>query len=176
MATRIGKPVRARPLVALITGASSGIGEALAHRVARVGHDLVRVARNADKLRALADTLAPEHGIKAWVAPADLLDPGAAAELAAAMQRARRAIDVLVNCAGVLQYGPFVGLLAQRHQQLIDLNISGLTAMLAAFVPGMVARGSGRVLNVASIATFQHCRACWSAAPTTWPTRASRPA
>ena len=71
------------------------------------------------------------------------------------MTRARRCIDVLVNCAGVLQYGPFVGLSAQRHQRLIDLNISGLTAMLAAFVPGLVTRGSGRVLNVASIAAFQ---------------------
>ena len=62
---------------------------------------------------------------------------------------------MLVNCAGVLQHGPFIGMPAQRHQPLIDLNISGLTAMLAAFVPGMVARGGGRVLNVASIAAFQ---------------------
>lgn len=157
MATRSPepRPARVRRPVALVTGASSGIGEALAHRFARVGHDLVLVARSADKLQALADTLAAEHGIKAWVAPADLSDPGAAAGLAAAMKRARRSIAVLVNCAGVLQYGPFVGMPAQRHQQLIDLNISGLTAMLAAFVPGMVARGSGRVLNVASIAAFQ---------------------
>lgn len=139
----------------MITGASSGIGEALAHRLARSGHDVVLVARSADKLRSLSDTLAAGHGIKAWVAPADLSDPAAAAGLAAAMKRARRPIAVLVNCAGVLQYGPFIGLPAQRHQQLIDLNISGLTAMLAAFVPGMVARGSGRVLNVASIAAFQ---------------------
>lgn len=142
-------------MVALITGASSGIGEALAHRFARAGHDLVLVARNADKLRTLAGTLVPEHGIKVWAAPADLSDPGAAAGLAGAMTRARRCIDVLVNCAGVLQYGPFVGLSAQRHQRLIDLNISGLTAMLAAFVPCLVTRGSGRVLNVASIAAFQ---------------------
>ena len=155
MANPTVKSVRARRPVALVTGASSGIGEALAHRFARVGHDLVLVARSADKLQALADQLAAEHGIKAWVAPADLSAPGAAADLAAAMKRARRSIDVLVNCAGVLQYGPFVGMPAQRHQQLIDLNISGLTAMLAAFVPGMVVRGSGRVLNVASIAAFQ---------------------
>ena len=141
--------------VALITGASSGIGETLAQRFARSGHDLVLVARSADKLQALAKTLAADHGIQAWVAPADLSDPAAAAALAAAMRRARRPIAVLVNCAGVLQYGAFIDTPAQRHQQLIDLNISGLTAMLAAFVPGMVARGSGRVLNVASIAAFQ---------------------
>jgi len=71
------------------------------------------------------------------------------------MKRARRPIDLLVNNAGVLAHGSFVELPAQRHQQLIDLNVSGLTAMLAAFVPPMVARGQGRVLNVASIAAFQ---------------------
>jgi NAD(P)-dependent dehydrogenase (short-subunit alcohol dehydrogenase family) len=71
------------------------------------------------------------------------------------MKRARRPIDVLVNNAGVLTHGPFIGMPAARHQQLIDLNISGLTEMLAHFVPPMVARGTGRVLNVASIAAFQ---------------------
>ena len=140
---------------ALITGASSGIGEALAERFALGGHNLVLVARSADKLRTLADVLAARHGIKAWVAPSDLAAPGAAATLATAMKRARRPIDVLVNNAGVLTHAPFVRMAAQQHQQLIDLNISGLTAMLAAFVPAMVARGQGRVLNVASIAAFQ---------------------
>ena len=141
--------------VALITGASSGIGEALAHRFALAGHNLVLVARSADKLKSLAEALTAAHGIQAWVAPADLAQPGAAATLAAAMKRARRPIDVLVNCAGVLEFGPFVTMPAARQQQMIDLNISGLTAMLAQFVPAMVARGQGRVLNVASIAAFQ---------------------
>jgi short-subunit dehydrogenase len=140
---------------ALITGASSGIGEALAHRFARAGFNLVLVARSADKLQALATALKAAHGIKAWVAPADLALPGAAAGLAAAMKRARRPIDVLVNNAGVLQHGPFTGMAPDDHQRLIDLNVSGLTAMLAQFVPAMVARGQGRVLNVASIAAFQ---------------------
>ncbi len=141
--------------VALVTGASSGIGEALAQQFAQAGFDLVLVARSADKLKALAATLTAAHGVQAWVAPADLALPGAAAKLAAAMQRARRPIAVLVNNAGVLAHGSFAGMPAARHQQLIDLNISGLTAMLAAFVPAMVARGQGRVLNVASIAAFQ---------------------
>jgi hypothetical protein len=141
---------------ALITGASSGIGEALAHRFARAGFNLVLVARSADKLKALAAALAKGHGVKAWVAVADLAQPGSAAELAAAMRRARRPpIDVLVNNAGVLQHGPFVGMTAADHQWLIALNVAGLTAMLAQFVPAMVARGQGRVLNVASIAAFQ---------------------
>lgn len=141
--------------IALITGASSGIGEALAHRYARAGYALVLVARSADKLKLLARTLAAEHGVKAWVAAADLSLPGEAQRLAAAMKRARRPIDVLVNNAGVLEHGSFVDQPAARHQQLIALNVAGLTALLAAFVPAMAARGSGRVLNVASIAAFQ---------------------
>jgi uncharacterized protein len=141
--------------IALITGASSGIGEALAHRFAKGGYHLVLVARSADKLKALAAALAQEHGIKAWAAPADLSLPEAAPKLAAAMKRAKRPIDVLVNNAGVLEQGPFTAMAPARHQQMIALNIAGLTAMLAAFLPGMVARGQGRVLNVASIAAFQ---------------------
>lgn len=65
------------------------------------------------------------------------------------------AVDVLVNNAGVLERGVFVAMPARRHAQLIDLNVSGLTAMRASFVPPMAERGSGRVLNVASIAAFQ---------------------
>ena len=154
-ATKAAVPTSTAAPVALITGASSDIGEALVHRFAIAGHDVVLVARSADKLQALAEALSAAHGIKAWVTPADLAQPGAAAMLAAAMKRARRPIDVLVNCAGMLEYGPFVTLPAARQQQMIDLNISGLTAMLAQFVPPMVARGQGRVLNVASIAAFQ---------------------
>lgn len=140
---------------ALVTGASSGIGASLAGCFGRGGHDLVLVARSADKLRALAASLSRSCGVRAIVLPADLSQPGAAAALAARLQRRRIAVDVLVNNAGVLEHGAFVGMPAARHQQLIDLNVSGLTAMLAAFVPAMVRRRSGRVLNVASIAAFQ---------------------
>lgn len=139
----------------LVTGASSGIGEALARRFARAGFDLVLVARSAERLQVLAKALAEEHGIRARVAPADLAQPGAARQLAAALKRARRPIDVLVNNAGVLEHGRFVDMPAARHAELIALNVNGLTAMLACFLPAMVERGSGRVLNVASIAAFQ---------------------
>ena len=139
----------------LLTGASSGIGEALARQFASTGHDLVLVARSAATLRTLAKALAADHGVRAWATPADLAAPGAAAALAQAMQRARRPIDILVNNAGVLEFGPFVGGAPDRQQRMIDLNVSGLTAMLAHFVPPMVERGHGRVLNVASIAAFQ---------------------
>ena len=149
-----GKPITA-PLTALITGASSGIGEALAACFARDGHRLILVARSADKLNTLATTLRAAHGVAVDVMPADLAAPGAAAALAQALRRKRRAVDVLVNNAGVLEQGAFERIAAARHQQLIDLNVSGLTALLSTFVPAMVKRGHGRVLNVASIAAFQ---------------------
>jgi len=140
---------------ALITGASSGIGEALAGCFARNGFDLVLVARSADKLAALAGKLVAKHKIKVRVQPADLSKPGSAKKIAAAMNRRKQSIDILVNNAGVLEHGRFAAMTPERHQQLIDLNVSGLTAMLANFVPPMVARGHGRILNVASIAAFQ---------------------
>ena len=140
---------------ALVTGASSGIGEALARCFAEGGHRLVLVARSADKLAALASRLQGEQGVVVTVLPADLAAPGAAGRLAATLRRRRLAIDVLVNNAGVLEHGAFAGMSARRAQELVALNVAGLTDMLAHFVPPMVARGRGRVLNVASIAAFQ---------------------
>lgn len=140
---------------ALVTGASSGIGEALAHCFAAAHCDLVLVARSVDKLKTLALELAHQHGVQVRVQPADLSQPGAAAQLLAALARKRCTVDVLVNCAGVLEQGAFTTISPASHQQIIDLNISALTAMLSAFVPGMVHRKTGRVLNVASVAAFQ---------------------
>jgi short-subunit dehydrogenase len=145
----------AAPLTALITGASSGIGEALARCFARDGYRLVIVARSADRLHALARELHAAHGTRVDVLPADLARPGAAQALAAVLRRKRRPVNVLVNNAGVMEQAAFCATKAARHQQLIALNVSALTAMLNAFVPQMVARGRGRVLNVASIAAFQ---------------------
>lgn len=147
--------IATRPPIALVTGASSGIGESLAHCFAQAGHDVVLVARSAAKLAALAKDLQGRYQVQAWIEPADLAVAGAAAKLAATLRRKRRPVDVLVNNAGVLEQGPFVRMKPADHQQLIDLNISGLTALLAHFLPGMVERGRGRILNVASIAAFQ---------------------
>jgi short-subunit dehydrogenase len=116
---------------ALITGASSGIGAAPASRFARGGFNLVLVARSADKPKTLAASLSARHGVRTWVAPADLARAGAAKKLAASMKRARRPIDVLVNDAGVLEHGPFLRMPAARHQRLIDVNVAAVTAMLA---------------------------------------------
>ncbi len=140
---------------ALITGASSGIGEALAHCFARAHYSVVLVARSEDKLKALASKLQTQYGVTASVQASDLARSGAASTLAAALARKKVDIDILVNCAGVLEQGAFTRMPHASHQGMIDLNISALTAMLSAFLPGMEVRGSGRVLNVASIAAFQ---------------------
>ena len=103
----------------------------------------VLVARNGGKLDALAASLATAHGVKVWVQPTDLAQPGAAQAFAAALRRMRIEIDVLVNNAGVPDQGPFATMPAGRHQELIDLNVSGLTAMLAEFLPPMVNAATG---------------------------------
>jgi short-subunit dehydrogenase len=141
--------------IVLITGASSGIGEQLAKNFATGGYDLVLVARSEDKLQALADELKRETKVQVWVESADLSHPDAAEKLATKLDQQGIAIDVLVNCAGVLENGNFVDLSASSQQSLIDLNVSGLTSMLSHFLPPMVSRGKGRILNVASIAAFQ---------------------
>jgi len=140
---------------ALITGASSGIGEALTHCFAAAQFNLILVARSEGKLKTLAKELAKKHSITVQVQAADLSLSGAVEQLHANVRRQHGVVDVLVNCAGVLEQGAFTSIPHSSHQQIIDLNISGLTAMLSAFVPDMVKRGSGRVLNVASIAAFQ---------------------
>ena len=139
----------------LITGASSGIGEALAWVFAGHGHDLILVARNADKLDQLADDLANEHEVMVSVRPTDLSEPGSAESLAKVLHREGQAVDILVNNAGVLEHGAFIDIGPEDHQRMVQLNVAGFTDMLAQFVPDMVDRASGRVLNVSSIGAFQ---------------------
>ncbi len=137
---------------ALITGASGGIGEALARALATDHHDLVLVARSEPALRRLADELAAAHAVTVQVVSADLSAPGAAARLVAALEG--RQIDVLVNNAGFGDYGLFHESDPSKVAQMIALNVATLTDLTRALLPAMVARGSGRVLNVASTAAF----------------------
>ncbi len=139
----------------LITGASSGIGETLAGIFGENGHDMILVARSADKLERLADQLAADHGVHVSVRPADLAKPQAAAKLCNGLEREGLEVDVLVNNAGVLHHGAFTTMPAADHQSMIQLNIAGFTDLLNHCLPGMVERGRGRVLNVGSIAAFQ---------------------
>lgn len=144
-----------KKLTALITGASSGIGEALAEQFASEGADLVLVARTESKLVQLAGRLQQDHGIEVCVEPADLSKRTAAATLFSRLGEQGIQIDVLVNSAGVLEHGQFIDIGGASLQRMIDLNISGLTSLLDQFLPPMVQRGNGRILNVASIAAFQ---------------------
>ncbi len=147
-----GAPARR---TALITGASSGIGETLAWLIAAEDYDLVLVARGRDKLEALAQAIGESHDIGVTVLPLDMAARGSARKLALALERRGVAVDILVNNAGVLQHGAFTAMTPADHQAMVQLNVAGFTDLLAHFIPPMTARGSGRVLNVASIAAFQ---------------------
>jgi short-subunit dehydrogenase len=139
----------------VITGASSGIGEELAKHFARDGYDLVLVARSVDKLAALADQITGDTQAEVLVEPADLSKRGAAKKLSSSLSQQGIEVDILVNSAGVLEHGSFIDLPGTSQQGMINLNVSGLTDMLSHFLPPMVKRGKGRILNVASIAAFQ---------------------
>lgn len=138
---------------ALITGASGGIGEELARVFAREGYDVVLVARSADKLEALAAELRQKHGITARVTAQNLTAPGAAEAVFAAMEGTPP--DVLVNNAGYAAFGPFVESDLSTQLDMMQLNMVLLTHLTRLFLPGMVARRSGYVMNVASTAAFQ---------------------
>lgn len=140
---------------ALVTGASSGIGEAFARALAARGASLVLVARSERKLRALAEELAEAHGVRAEVVATDLTRPGAAADLAREVARRGIDVDVLVNNAGFGTYGRFETLPPERERDEIQLNVVALVDLTHALLPGMLARGRGAVLNVASTAAFQ---------------------
>ena len=139
---------------ALVTGATGGIGLELARELARGGYDLVLVARRERELREVADGLAREHGVRAFTAVADLSDPAGPDRVAAEAERLAGPVDVLVNNAGYAQYGAFVEADAEEEARMVQLNVAALTRLTRLFLPGMVARGRGRVLNVASTAAF----------------------
>ena len=140
---------------ALITGASFGIGLELARIFAREGHNLVLVARSADKLRQVASELEKSHGTRSLILAADLSEPGAAAYVLDQTTRAQIAVDILVNNAGFGQYGLFAENDLEECLRQIQLNVTTLTHLTRLYLPGMIERESGRILNVASTAAFQ---------------------
>ena len=142
----MGKPV------VVVTGASSGIGEALARRIARDRRDVVLVARRADRLEALAKELAGAHGVEATAIPCDLMQTNGPSSLADEIGRRGLEVDWLVNNAGFGTAGPFHALPVERELDEIHLNVTALVALTGLFLPGMVQRGRGAVVNVASIA------------------------
>lgn len=139
----------------LITGASAGIGRALAACFAAGGHDLILVARREQVLQQLAAELNERHGVKVVPIAMDLASPQAPQQLQQIVQQHGLEVDVLVNNAGVLEAGAFRLSDPEAVQRMLRLNVLALTGLTHAFLAGMVERGYGRVLNVASVAAFQ---------------------
>lgn len=140
---------------ALITGASGGIGLELASLFAKAGHDLLLVARNADRLKEISAQLQKEHGITAHILPLDLAQPDAPNELFQHCERSSIAVDFLINNAGFGVHGKFSEIPLQEQLDLVQLNVTALTHLCRLFLPGMLQRKYGGIMNVASTAAFQ---------------------
>ena len=140
---------------ALVTGASSGIGLAFAKLLAQEGYDLVLVARSEDKLRSLQEELIEKHGIQAFVFSHDLTEPDAPQTLFEQIQQNNLSVCMLINNAGFGDYGEFVESDWPKQQAMIALNVMALSHLSHLFLPGMIQRGAGGILNVASTAAFQ---------------------
>jgi len=140
---------------ALITGASNGIGLELARVHASKGDDLVLTARNKSKLDELKSELESKHQIKVYTIGKDLALPESARELYDETTRLGIRIDYLINNAGFGDFGMFAERDWEKQHQMIELNITALTQLTKLYLKDMIARGSGKIMNVASTAAFQ---------------------
>ncbi|WP_026875652.1 SDR family NAD(P)-dependent oxidoreductase [Jiangella gansuensis] len=140
---------------ALVTGASSGIGSEFAAQLAARGHDLVLVARSADRLEALARTLRERHAVTVDVVAHDLARPGAAHDLTAQLTARGLTVDLLVNSAGFGSSGRFEEIEPGRDHDQLMLNVVALADLCRELAPGMLRRGRGGIVNVGSTAGFQ---------------------
>ncbi|AKK11713.1 mycolate reductase [Corynebacterium uterequi] len=136
--------------IAVVTGASQGIGEAIARRLASSGHNLLLVARRADVLDRIAEELTSAHGVTVEVHAADLSQEDQVTELIEALDG--REVSILVNSAGIASFGPFLRQDWTYEQQQFQLNATAVFRLTHACVHPMVARGSGAILNVGSAA------------------------
>lgn len=139
---------------ALITGASAGLGREYARLFAKDGHDLVLVARRRDRLDELAGELTAAHKTTCMVIAADLAAPNPGQQILAQVQAAGRSIDFLVNNAGFGRRGAFAQSDRRSQLEMIDVNVRALVELTHLFLPGMLERKQGRILNIASIAGF----------------------
>ena len=142
-------------MVTLITGASTGIGAEFARQFAALGHDLVVVARSADRLEELAAALRAAHGVNVTVIGMDLSRPDAAEQLWQRTTGLGLEVDVLVNNAGVGTHADVADADPRRLEEEVELNCRTLVGTTARYLPAMRARGAGAVVNVASTAAFQ---------------------
>lgn len=141
-------------MTAIITGASSGIGSELSRLFAKDGYNLVLVARRAEKLNSLKAELESEFKIKVFTLEKDLTNSSSPQEIFDFTQIENLQIDALVNNAGFGDWGFFSESDLQKQQQMIQLNILSLTTLTHLFLPQMISRKNGLILNVASIASF----------------------
>jgi hypothetical protein len=148
-------PTPSRESTCLITGASSGIGADIARSLARRGHGVTLVARRTELLEKLAEELRAGHGVRAEVLAADLLDPATRGELVERVAALGLTVDVLVNNAGFGSAGNFQQLPVEREVDMVRLNVETVVELCGRYVPEMVGRGRGALLNVASTAAFQ---------------------
>jgi hypothetical protein len=141
--------------VALVTGASSGIGKVYAEELAAKGSHVILVARSRDKLAALASELSKKYGVKAYALDSDLSKPGAAGRLAEEIAALGLNVDILINNAGFGTHGRFEELSSEREQEEIMLNVAAIVDMTHQFLPYMQQQKEGIIVNVASLAAFQ---------------------
>ncbi len=140
---------------ALVTGASSGFGYEFCHLLAKDGYDLVVVARREDRLEELSKSIKETYGQTVQVFPMDLTESGAAEKLYRSICERDLRINILINSAGVGRFGKFHEMDQQENEDMIKLNILALTSLTRLFIKDMIKAGNGRILNVASLASFQ---------------------
>jgi uncharacterized protein len=140
---------------ALITGASAGIGTALARELAAGGTNLVLTARRRDRLAGLAGELSAKHGIRTLVCVADLAQAAGPREVFAFTEDKKITVDLLVNNAGFGVYGEFRKVEVDRLLEMVQVNVSAVVHLTHLYLPGMIARRSGDILILASTAAFQ---------------------
>ena len=147
------QPTSDRPL-ALVTGASSGIGAEFCRRLALGGFAIAMVARDRQAMEALAGALDKSYGTPSLILPTDLAEPGAAAQVMRALATEELEVEILVNNAGFGKSGLFQEQDPATVTGMVMVNDVAATDLLRAILPGMIARGHGRILNVASVASF----------------------
>lgn len=151
----MAKKKEIRGKTALVTGASGGLGADFARELAREGANLILVARREERLNAIAAEIKQEFGVEADVIPMDLTQFGSPQALYDRLKAGNKAVDVLVNNAGYGLFGRFTELSWENQKQMLELDIIALTHLTRLFVPDMVARKFGAVLQVASIGAYQ---------------------
>jgi uncharacterized protein len=148
-------PPPSKSSAALVTGASAGIGTAIARELAARGHGLVLVARRKPLLERLAAELRDRHGVRVETIACDLAKPAARGRLSGQIEALELAVEILVNNAGFATNGPFHESDPERELQQVRVLVEAPVALTSAFVPAMVKRERGGILNVASTAAFQ---------------------